>query len=115
MPFIDFNTRKKIILFPGISGPVYHSEQLTFGHFTLEEGVELPAHSHVHEQWTHVIEGAIEFSLAGEKMLLTPGMAAFIPSNTIHSAKAILLSKVIDCFMPVREDFREKEKVNEAI
>ncbi len=50
------------------------------------------------------------FAIDGEEKLLTSGMAAFMPSNTPHSAKAITECKVIDCFLPVREDFVELEK-----
>ncbi|MEO6168714.1 MAG: hypothetical protein ABIO98_14440 [Chitinophagales bacterium] len=27
MPYIDYNTRKKINIWPGISGPVFHSDR----------------------------------------------------------------------------------------
>jgi hypothetical protein len=37
-------------------------------------------------------------------------MAALMPSNAPHSARAITLCKVIDCFLPVREDFADLEK-----
>ncbi len=57
MPFIDFNKRKIVQVWPGISGPIFHSKMLTFGHFTLEKGMDLPEHSHPHEQWTHLIKG----------------------------------------------------------
>ncbi|MBK6481913.1 MAG: cupin domain-containing protein [Chitinophagales bacterium] len=109
MPYIQFDTRKRIDIWPGISGTVYHSEQATFGYFDLEAGVVLAEHQHPHEQWTHLIEGTLEFNIAGEKKMLKPGMAAFIPSNTTHSAIAHTACKVIDCFLPVREEFRALE------
>jgi quercetin dioxygenase-like cupin family protein len=49
----------------------------------------------------------LEFDIAGEKMILTSGMTAFIPSNMPHSAVALTECKVLDCFTPVREDFRK--------
>lgn len=110
MPFVNFNSKKKLKIWEGITGSFYHSNQLTFGHITLEKGVLAPEHNHIHEQWTHVISGELEFNLGGEKMILTAGMAAFIPSNVPHSARAITECKVIDCFSPVREDFVELEK-----
>lgn len=110
MPFINFNTRKKVNIWPGISGSMFHSEQLTFGHFTIEKGAKLPEHSHIHEQWTHLIEGELEFDINGKKEVLTPGMTAYIPTGYPHSAKAITNCKVIDCFLPVRMDFVELEK-----
>lgn len=109
MPFINFNTKKKVRIWDGVTGPLHHSDKLTFGYFTLEKGAMAAEHQHPHEQWTHVLSGELEFTLGGEKQLLTSGMAAFIPSNTPHSAKAITVCNVIDCFLPVREDFVELE------
>jgi|ERR1041385_3205660 quercetin dioxygenase-like cupin family protein len=110
MPFIDFKLRNKVKLWEGVFGTLYHSEQATFAHVTLQKGAIVAEHHHIHEQWTHVIEGELFFNLNGEVKLLTPGMTAFMPSNIPHSAKAITECKVIDCFLPVREDFVELEK-----
>ena len=110
MPFVDFNNRKKVDVWPGINGTLFHSDQLTFGHFTIKKGAILPEHSHPHEQWTHLIKGELEFDIDGEEEILHPGMTAFIPSGLPHSARAISECKVIDCFLPVREDFVELEK-----
>ena len=110
MPFVDFNAKKKVKVWDGITGPLAHSEKLTFGYFTLEKGAVAKEHQHPHEQWTHVLSGDLEFTLGGEKKILKSGMAAYIPSNTPHSAFAITECKVIDCFLPVREDFVELEK-----
>lgn len=110
MPYIDFKTRKRVTLWEGINGTLYHSERLTFAHVTLQKGALVLEHNHVHEQWTHIIEGELLFNINGEEKLLTPGMAAFIPSDVPHSAKAITECNVIDCFLPVRDDFVELEK-----
>lgn len=110
MPYIDFNNRKKVKIWEGFTGTFYHSEQSTFAHVTVAKDATLPLHHHIHEQWTHIIEGELLFNLDGEEKLLTPGMTAFIPSNLSHSARAITQCKVIDCFLPVRQDFVELEK-----
>lgn len=110
MPYINFKTQKKVKIWEGITATLYHSAQATFAHITLEEGSEAMTHHHIHEQWTHVIEGELLFTLDGDQQLLTPGMAVFIPSNLPHSAKAITTCRIIDCFLPVREDFVELEK-----
>jgi quercetin dioxygenase-like cupin family protein len=110
MPYIDFKIRKKVKLWEGVYGQLYHSGALTFGHVTLLQGAVVNEHHHMHEQWTHVITGELLFNLNGEEKLLTAGMTAFMPSNVPHSAKAITECKVIDCFLPVREDFVELEK-----
>jgi quercetin dioxygenase-like cupin family protein len=110
MPFTDFNNKKKLKIFEGITGSFAHSEQSTFGYVTLEKGVRAPEHHHIHEQWTHVLSGELEFTLGGETKVLTAGMSAFIPSNIPHGAYAITECKVMDCFTPVRQDFVELEK-----
>ncbi len=106
MAFINYNTKNKPEIFPGIRSAMEHSDQLTFGCVTLEEGTLAPIHSHPHEQWTYVLEGQMEFTLDGEKQMLLPGMGAYIPSDTLHGAFAVTACKVIDVFVPVREDYR---------
>lgn len=110
MPFIHFNQKKKVKIWDGISGSLHHSEGLTFGHITIDEGTILPVHHHPHGQWTHLIEGELEFDINGDKTIMQPGTTAFIPPGLPHSARAITRCKVIDCFMPVRGDFAELEK-----
>ncbi len=109
MPFIDFNNRPKVQIWPGIEAALFHSDQTTMARVTINKGVEVPVHQHMHEQWTHVVEGELEFTLAGEKKTLYPGMSVYIPSNTPHAAIAREQTKVIDCFLPVRQDFVELE------
>lgn len=112
MPFINFNSNKKVKIWEGITAALHHSEQATFAHISLQKDSEVAVHNHIHEQWTHVIEGELLFDINGEQQLLTSGMAAFMPSNVPHAAKAITACKVIDCFLPVRQDFVDLE--NEA-
>jgi quercetin dioxygenase-like cupin family protein len=110
MPFLNFNTKKRIQIWDGVNGAFFHSDQLMFGYITIIKGAVVPEHQHHHEQWTHLIEGELEFTINGEIQILLPGMAAHIPSNIPHSAKAIIECKLIDCFLPVREDFVALEK-----
>ncbi len=106
MPFINFNTEKKVQLWEGITGSISHSEQATYCHVLVEAGAVLPEHSHFQEQWCHVLEGVLEFVIDGEKMVLTSGMTAYIPANVPHSGTAFSECKVLDCYTPVREDFK---------
>ena len=110
MPYINFNDRKIVKIWEGITVSLYHSEQATFAYVTLQKGAEAAMHHHPHEQWTHVIEGEMIFNLDGDEQLLKPGMAVFIPSNLPHGARSVTGCRVIDCFLPVREDFVELEK-----
>lgn len=107
MSFINYNTKNKVTIFPGVQSAMEHSAQISYGCVSLQEGVTVAVHSHPHEQWTYILEGQMEFTLNGEMQLLLPGMGAFIASNVLHGAYAVTTCKVIDVFTPVREDYRE--------
>ncbi|MEO6130877.1 MAG: cupin domain-containing protein [Saprospiraceae bacterium] len=106
MPFVDFNSIPHSRIWDGVHGALYHSDRLTFGHITLEKDAVVQMHHHVHEQWTHVIDGELEFTLGEETQILTGGMAAYMPSDVPHGARANTKVRLIDYFMPVREDFK---------
>jgi quercetin dioxygenase-like cupin family protein len=93
-------------LVAGIKGYYAHGNELTFGYVEIKAGSNLPAHHHVHEQITYIIEGQLDMMIGGEPYSLTPGMYHVIPSNTPHSAIAVTDCKAIDVFNPVREDYK---------
>jgi quercetin dioxygenase-like cupin family protein len=96
--------QKEII--KGFKGRFFHANSFTIAFWEIEEGSELPEHSHIHEQSTHVIEGKLEMVIDGAISVLEPGMIANIPSNVIHSGKALTNCKVTDVFSPIREDYK---------
>jgi len=110
MPFIDYNNKPKIKIWDNIYGQMHHSDKMTCAYITVAAGVELPEHHHVHEQWTHLLEGELEFVVGGEKRRMKAGETAHMPSNVPHSGKTITACKLMDVFSPVREDWIELEK-----
>lgn len=110
MPFINYNAKRKVKIWDGIYAQIQHSEKLTCAHITIEAGVILPEHHHVHEQWSHLLEGEVEFTVGGITHILKAGETAFIPSNVPHSGKTLTRCKLIDVFTPIREDWVELEK-----
>jgi quercetin dioxygenase-like cupin family protein len=104
MKSIKSITPKELV--PGITGYYAHGEQLTFGYVEIKAGSDLPAHHHVHEQITYIIEGQLDMTIGGKFCPLTAGMYYVIPSNVTHSAIARTDCKVIDAFNPVREDYK---------
>jgi quercetin dioxygenase-like cupin family protein len=95
-----------IDLVPGIKGRYVHTENTTTGFVEIDKGAVLPAHSHMHEQTTQVTQGKLEMTIDGETMILEPGTFVIIPSNVVHSARALTHCLVIDTFCPVREDYK---------
>jgi quercetin dioxygenase-like cupin family protein len=56
----------------------------------LDPGVTAPAHSHPGEEIIYVLEGALEYQVAGKPpVTLKAGDVLFIPAGTIHSAKNV--------------------------
>ena len=93
-------------LVAGIKGRYIHTEKTTTGFVEIDKGAVLPPHSHMHEQTTQVTQGKLEMTIGGETMVLEPGIFVVIPSNVVHSARALTHCQVIDTFCPVREDYK---------
>ena len=106
MPFYDLNTTPPKDLLPGFLVHFVHGDQMTLAHWTIEAGAVLPEHSHPHEQVANVLEGEFELTIDGETKILEAGTVAVIPSNAVHSGKAVTNCRIIDTFNPVREDYR---------
>ena len=91
---------------PGIMRRVLAwGERLMLVEFTFEGGLELPMHSHPHEQLSHMISGEMEFRLGDEVHVLYPGDSLLIPSDLRHGVLARQKTVVIDAFSPPREEF----------
>jgi len=97
---------KKRDLVKGITGRYFHTDSTTIGFVDIEKGAILPAHSHFHEQTTQVTKGKLEMTINGVTHVLEPGTILSIPSNVVHSARALTHCKVTDIFCPVREDYK---------
>ncbi|MDF1516393.1 MAG: cupin domain-containing protein [Lutibacter sp.] len=102
----DISKIEKKEIIKGFSGRFFHTNNFTIAFWEIEEGSLLPVHSHIHEQTTQVIEGKLEMFVDGVTTVLEPGMIANIPSNVIHSGKALTNCKVTDVFSPTREDYK---------
>ncbi len=95
---------KKLV--EGVSGKYVHTTSFTVGYVSIDKGAIMPLHSHVHEQTSQVISGELEMTIDGKTEILKPGSIIIIPSNALHSARAITDCTVIDTFCPVREDYK---------
>ncbi|MFO7559204.1 MAG: cupin domain-containing protein [Desulfobacterales bacterium] len=106
MTFLNLKDIEEKEPVPGFKVRFIHSENMTFAHWEIEKDSSLPAHSHPHEQVTHVLEGKFELTIGDETRVLTSDMGAVIPPNVPHSGRAITECRIIDTFCPVREDYR---------
>jgi len=74
----------------------------------FEPHTEAPVHWHDEEQISYVIDGELEFEVAGEQRLLRRGEAVVIPPNVPHGARTHDGSCLeVDVFHPPRRALLE--------
>ena len=70
-----------------------------------KKGDHVPFHNHPNEQSGYVISGKIQLKFGEYDETLYPGDSYSIPKDMGHSIDALENSKVIDIFIPPREDY----------
>jgi unsaturated pyranuronate lyase len=74
----------------------------------LKKGCVVPMHSHVNEQLTYILEGALKFNIAGREIVVGAGEVLCIPPNVPHEAVALEDTVDLDVFNPPRQDWIDK-------
>ena len=74
----------------------------------MKKGCLVPLHSHVNEQVTYILEGALKFWIDDKEIVVHAGEVLCIPSNMPHKAEAIEDTVDLDIFNPPREDWINK-------
>lgn len=90
----------------GFNARMIHTDNMTLAYVEVDDGADLPEHSHVHEQVLNLLEGRFELIVNGESNILEQGDVYAIPSNAPHSGRALTKCRILDVFHPVREDFK---------
>jgi quercetin dioxygenase-like cupin family protein len=93
-------------LIPGTRVRFVHSERMTVAHWHFDPGIDLPEHSHPHDQITNILEGEFELTVDGVPEILSAGHYRVIPPDAVHSGRSITACKILDVFSPVRDDYR---------
>jgi quercetin dioxygenase-like cupin family protein len=81
---------------------------VTIGRFELKQGGVVPSHSHVSEQISIVLSGALRFTIAGHETIVRAGEVMQIPGNVAHEVAVLEDTLAIDVFSPVRQDWIDK-------
>ena len=91
---------------PGIVGRIIHTDKISMSFFEIAKGAVLPEHHHFHEQTSFIQEGEFQFTIDGETKVVTAGNYINTSGDTPHSAIALTDCKIIDVFVPCREDYK---------
>jgi len=86
-------------------------DSMMLAHVYLKKGCIVPKHSHMNEQLTYVLEGALHFHLGEdqtEEIVVNAGEVLVIPSNVAHMAEALEDTLDVDIFSPPRADWLAK-------
>jgi len=75
----------------------------------LKKGAHVPLHQHHNEQITYILEGALEFLIAGESIVVHAGEVLCIPPHVPHEANAFEDTVDLDIFSPPRQDWIDRD------
>ena len=82
-----------------------YGDKTLMAEFRLEQGADLPRHSHPHEQTGYLVSGEIELTIGDETHQVKPGDSWCIAGDVEHKAMAVEDSVATEVFSPVREDY----------
>lgn len=74
----------------------------------LKKGAIVPTHSHLNEQMTYILEGALKFWIDGKEIVVLAGEVLCIPPHMPHRAEALEDTVDLDVFHPPRADWINK-------
>ena len=76
-----------IEMVPGLFFQPVVGDRVMANFVRFEPHTEAPMHWHEEEQISFVVDGELEFEVAGETRVLTRGQAVVIPPNVPHGAR----------------------------
>lgn len=107
MPIIETENLEIGQPLPGWHDRYFHSDNMSFEYYDVDEGSSIHEHFHDEEEVWHVVTGQLEITLDGEKFIITGGNAAVVPPNTKHAVVALSDAKVIIANHPVRRRIKQ--------
>ncbi|HZO20482.1 MAG TPA: cupin domain-containing protein [Gemmatimonadaceae bacterium] len=86
-------------------------DQMMLAHVYLKKGCVVAKHSHMNEQFTYILEGALRFLVGDDdvqEIIVRAGEVLHLPGNVPHEAHALEDTLDMDVFVPPREDWLAK-------
>ena len=108
MEFTSWDKLENEKLSPTISRKMMSGENSTLARVVLAKGAVVPRHSHVSEQFSWIVSGALRFIFDDRELVVSAGELLFIPANVPHAAVALEDTVDVDFFAPRREDWIAK-------
>jgi quercetin dioxygenase-like cupin family protein len=87
-------------------------DHVMLAHVYLKKGCVVPKHSHLNEQFTYILEGALHFFVGDaeprKEITVRAGEVLHLPGSVPHEAHALEDTLDVDVFYPPREDWLKK-------
>ena len=94
---------------PLIDRQMVTGESLMLARVILRKGAIVPEHSHVNEQVTYILDGALKFWIDNREIVVRSGEVLCIPPHMPHKAEALEDTVDLDVFYPPRQDWLSKQ------
>lgn len=106
--WVSWDALDPIEMVPGLLFQPVVGERVMANFVHFDAHTEAPLHWHDEEQISFVLEGELEFEVAGETRVLRRGQAVVIPPNVPHAARTHEGSCLeVDVFHPPRQGVLE--------
>lgn len=109
MEFYTWDEMEKEVLSDTIARKIVSGDKAMVAQVFLAKGAIVPEHHHESEQITYILDGALEFHIGGERIVVGKGQVLRIPSNVPHMAVALEDTLDLDVFSPIRHDWLKKD------
>jgi unsaturated pyranuronate lyase len=85
--WVTWNELDPLVMVPGLSFQPVLGGRVMVNFVTFQPHTEAPMHWHDEEQVSYVMDGELEFTVAGETHVMRRGDAVVIPPNVPHGAR----------------------------
>ena len=109
LKYIPWNTVELEELNPFLRRQFIVGRDIMVARVLMKKGCIVPEHSHVNEQVTYILEGALKFWIDGKEIVVHAGEVLTIPPNMPHKAEALEETVDLDVFNPPRADWMNKD------
>jgi quercetin dioxygenase-like cupin family protein len=108
LKYVSWNEIQLEPMNPLLQRQLIVGDQVMLARVLLKKGCIVPLHSHVNEQLSYILEGALKFWIDGREIVVHAGEVLTIPPNMPHKAEALEDTVDLDIFHPPRADWINK-------
>jgi quercetin dioxygenase-like cupin family protein len=108
LKYLSWNDVELETMHPLLQRQLVVGHEVMLARVLLKKGCIVPLHSHVNEQLSYILEGALKFWIDGKEIVVHAGEVLTIPPHMPHKAEALEDTVDLDIFHPPREDWINK-------